>query len=173
MYLRVNLKMKNPTLCCCFTWIVFIESDFAVAFLSIRKAWDDQFAGKMGGWGILKNGGILIMGSNFEMGGGVGTPLWTVFLYAKLRAIYLYFYKLSYMQAQFWNYDIKRPPNSTIKLATENKSWAHPELNDSFSLSLSWILLILKENGRYCNFVSPLGLGLELGLTLSFMMNHH
>ena len=70
MYLRVNLKMKNPMLCCCFTWIVFIESNFAVAFLSIRKAWDDQFAGKMGGWGILKNGGILIMGGNFEMGGG-------------------------------------------------------------------------------------------------------
>ena len=64
MYLRVNLKMKNPMLCCCFTWIVFIESNFAVAFLSIRKAWDDQFAGKMGGgggdfkkWGDPNNGG--------------------------------------------------------------------------------------------------------------------
>ena len=71
--------MKNPMLCCCFTWIVFIESNFAVAFLSIRKAWDDQFAGKMGGgWGILKNGGILIMGGNFEMGGGL-VPLYGLF----------------------------------------------------------------------------------------------
>ena len=25
MYFRVNLKMKKPTLCCRFTWIVFVE----------------------------------------------------------------------------------------------------------------------------------------------------
>ena len=29
MYFRVNLKMKKPTLCCCFTWIVFIELNFS------------------------------------------------------------------------------------------------------------------------------------------------
>ena len=29
--------MKKPTLCCCFTWIVFIELNFTVAFLLIRK----------------------------------------------------------------------------------------------------------------------------------------
>ena len=46
MYFRVKLKMKKPTLCCCFTWIVFIELNFTVAFLLIRKIWDDQFAGK-------------------------------------------------------------------------------------------------------------------------------
>ena len=43
MYLRVNLKMK-PTLCCCFTWIAFIEhNNFTVAFLLIRKTWDGRF----------------------------------------------------------------------------------------------------------------------------------
>ena len=51
MYFRVNLKMKKPTLCCCFTWIVFIELNFTVAFLLIRKTWDDRFAGKLrDGW---------------------------------------------------------------------------------------------------------------------------
>ena len=54
MYFRVNLKMKKPTICCCFTLIVFIE---------LRKSWDDRFAGKMeGGWEILRNWGILVMG---------------------------------------------------------------------------------------------------------------
>ena len=47
MYLRVNLKMKKPTLCCCFTWI-FIELNFTAAFLLIRKTWDDGFAGEVG-----------------------------------------------------------------------------------------------------------------------------
>ena len=47
-----------------FSWIVFIELNFTVAFLLIRKNWDDGFAGEVGGWGILKNGGggILVMG---------------------------------------------------------------------------------------------------------------
>ena len=49
MYFRVNLKMKNPTLCCCSTWIVFIELNFTAAFLLIRKTWDDGFAGEVGG----------------------------------------------------------------------------------------------------------------------------
>ena len=61
--------MKKPTLCCSFTWIVFIELNFTVAFLLIRKTWDDQFVGKIGGLGILRNGGILVMGDDFEMGG--------------------------------------------------------------------------------------------------------
>ena len=69
MYFRVNLKMKKPTLCCCFTWIVFIELNFTVAFLLIRKTWDDGFAGEVGGWGILRDGGILVMGDDFEIGG--------------------------------------------------------------------------------------------------------
>ena len=47
MYFRVNLKMTKPALCCCFTWIVFIEFNFPVAFLLIRKTWDDQFACKL------------------------------------------------------------------------------------------------------------------------------
>ena len=49
--------MKKPALCCCFTWIVFIELNFTVVFLFIRKTWDDGFAGEVGGWGILRNGG--------------------------------------------------------------------------------------------------------------------
>ena len=32
------LKMKKTTLCCCFTWIVFIELNFTVAFLLITKS---------------------------------------------------------------------------------------------------------------------------------------
>ena len=58
MYFRLNLKMKKPMLCCCFTWIVFIELNFTVAFLLIRKTWDDGFASEVGGgWWILTNGG--------------------------------------------------------------------------------------------------------------------
>ena len=49
MYFGVNLKMKKPNLCCCFTWIVFVEFNFTVAFLLIRKTWIDQFASKVGG----------------------------------------------------------------------------------------------------------------------------
>ena len=49
--------MNKPTLFCCFTRIVFIKLEFTVAFLLIRKTWDDRFAGKVGGWGILRNGG--------------------------------------------------------------------------------------------------------------------
>ena len=41
MYFRVNLKMKKPTLCRCFTWIVFIELNFTVTFLLIT--WNDGF----------------------------------------------------------------------------------------------------------------------------------
>ena len=55
MYFIVNLKMKKQTLCCCFTWIVFIELISTVAFLSIRKTWEDQFVVKWenGGGGVL------------------------------------------------------------------------------------------------------------------------
>ena len=52
MYFRVHLKMKKPTLCYCFTWIVFMELNFTVAFLLIRKSWDDRFAGKVGDKGF-------------------------------------------------------------------------------------------------------------------------
>ena len=73
MYFRVNLKMKKPTLCCCFTWIVFIELNFTVAFLLIRKTWDDGFASQVGEWRILRNGD-----DDFEMGwGGWGWYLLT------------------------------------------------------------------------------------------------
>ena len=61
MYFRVNLKMKKPTLCCCFTWIVFIELNFTVAFLLIRKTWDDQFVGKVWGIGDFKKWGEILL----------------------------------------------------------------------------------------------------------------
>ena len=74
VYFRVNLKMKKPTLCC-FTWIVFVELNFTVAFLLIRKTWKDRFAGKLGDRGFWEIGG-----NDFEMGRGFGvdTPLQTM-----------------------------------------------------------------------------------------------
>ena len=49
--------MKKPTLCCCFTWIVFVELNFTVAFLLIRKTWEVRFAGKVVEWRTLRNRG--------------------------------------------------------------------------------------------------------------------
>ena len=48
---------------------VFIELNFTVAFLLLRKTWDDRFVSKVRGWGILRNG----RGGwdDFEMGGGL------------------------------------------------------------------------------------------------------
>ena len=46
--------MKRPT--CWVTCIVFIELNFAVAFLLIRKTWDGRFFVKVGGRKILRNG---------------------------------------------------------------------------------------------------------------------
>ena len=70
MYFRVNLnsKLKKPMLYCCFTWIVFIELNFTVAFLLIRKTWNEQFVSKVGGMGDFKKWEILVMGDYFEMG---------------------------------------------------------------------------------------------------------
>ena len=48
----VNLKMKKTTLSCCFTWLVFIELNFTVAFLLIRKTWDVRFVVKVGDGGF-------------------------------------------------------------------------------------------------------------------------
>ena len=80
MYFRVNLKMEKPMLCFCFTWIVFIELNFTVAFLLIRKTWDDQFTSKVGDVGILRNGGRMILKWGGGGGGGVDTPLQTMLL---------------------------------------------------------------------------------------------
>ena len=77
MYFRVSLKMKKSLLCHCFTWIVFIELNFTVAFLLLRKTWGDIFPGKVKGWRILKNGGILVMGRWF-WNGKVDIPLRTM-----------------------------------------------------------------------------------------------
>ena len=65
MYFRVNLNMKKPTLCCYFTKILFIELNFKVAFLLIRIAWDDWFAGKVGEMGLGGGGGGEEMGGEF------------------------------------------------------------------------------------------------------------
>ena len=61
--------MKKATLCCCFTWIVFIELNLTVVFLLIRKTWDYRFAGKVEGWGVLRNGGNLVVEGWFWNGG--------------------------------------------------------------------------------------------------------
>ena len=64
-----TLKMEKPVLCVCFTWIVFIELNFTVAFLIIRKTWDDR---------ILGNGkNPSNEGDDFQMEGGV-IPLYGV-----------------------------------------------------------------------------------------------
>ena len=39
----MSLKMKKQIFCCSFTWTAFIELNFTVAFLLIRKTWDDRF----------------------------------------------------------------------------------------------------------------------------------
>ena len=65
MYFRVNLKMKKPTLRCCFTWIVFIELNFTVAFQLIRKTSDDQLARRVRGMRDFKKWGILVMRGSF------------------------------------------------------------------------------------------------------------
>ena len=62
MYFRVNLKMKKPTLCCCVTRIVFIKLN-TVAFLLIRKTWDDRFPGKVD---FKKWGGSKYWGDDFD-----------------------------------------------------------------------------------------------------------
>ena len=49
MNFRVKLKIEKSTSCCCFTLIVFIE---LIAFLLIRKTWDDRFADKLGDGGF-------------------------------------------------------------------------------------------------------------------------
>ena len=36
---------------------VFGKVNFTVTFLLIKKTWDGWFAGKVGGWEILRNGG--------------------------------------------------------------------------------------------------------------------
>ena len=59
--------MKKPALRCCFTWIVLIELNFTVAFLSIRKTWGGRFIGKLRGMGHFK-----------KWGGRVNTLLQTI-----------------------------------------------------------------------------------------------
>ena len=40
-------------------YVISCDYDFTVAFLLMRKTWNDQFSGNVGegGWGILRNGG--------------------------------------------------------------------------------------------------------------------
>ena len=60
MYFRVNLKMKKPTLCCCFVWIVFIELNFTVACQLTRKTWDDRFVSKKNNFMALILDGVQL-----------------------------------------------------------------------------------------------------------------
>ena len=80
LLLQSELENEKGNLCCCFTWIVLTELNFTVAFLLIRKTWDDKFAGKVWGWWILRNGEILVMGRVILKWGGVDTPLWTMYM---------------------------------------------------------------------------------------------
>ena len=68
-FLRIQKSRKIVVRC--FTWIAFIELNFTVAFLLIGKTCD----GQVGGWGILRNGGILVAGMILKW--GVDTPLRT------------------------------------------------------------------------------------------------
>ena len=55
VYVRHSeLEMKNPMLCCCFTWIVFLELNFTFVFPLIKKNRGDRFAGKVTDWRILR-----------------------------------------------------------------------------------------------------------------------
>ena len=87
--------------------ILIIELNFTIAFLLISKIWDGRFVGKMGRtwgdggqWEILKNGGILVMGDDFEMG-GAGYPFtnyeYVLSLYALLKTFALFRRELSYI----------------------------------------------------------------------------
>ena len=69
MHFKVNVRMKKPTLCCCFIWIIFIELNFTVALLLIRKTWMTfcwlvvgigDFK-KSWGWGDPSNGAEMIL----------------------------------------------------------------------------------------------------------------
>ena len=80
MCFRVKLKMTSPTLCCCFTWIEFIELNFTVTFLLIKKTCNDRFVGKVRGWEILGNGRILVMEEWFQ-NGGIWYPMVKKILY--------------------------------------------------------------------------------------------
>ena len=74
MYLGWTWKWKSQC-CCCFTWIVFIEINFTVAFLLMRKTCDYQFASKVGGWGILRNGGGILVTGGMILKWGYWSPL--------------------------------------------------------------------------------------------------
>ena len=60
---------------CYFTWIVFIELNFTVAFMLIRKTWDGEGMACFQKWGDPSNGEIIL-----KQGGGEGadTPLRTL-----------------------------------------------------------------------------------------------
>ena len=68
MYFRVNLKMKKPALCCCFTLIVFIKLNFTVVLPLIAKSWVTDLLVRWeegGGAGL----GVLIIGEDQWEGG--------------------------------------------------------------------------------------------------------
>ena len=72
--------MKKPTLCCYFTKILFIELNFKVAFLLIRIAWDDWFAGKVGEMGLGGGGGEEMGGEFLVMREGFLNGRWYPFM---------------------------------------------------------------------------------------------
>ena len=74
--------MKKQTLCSCFTWITFIEINFTVLFLLIRKLGRADLPVRWG-MGNFKKWGDLVMRRMILKkggGGGVDTPLWTMLI---------------------------------------------------------------------------------------------
>ena len=54
-----------------------------------RKTWEDRFAGKVGGCGVLRNGeNPSNRGDDFEMGGGGDTPLQTMIADTSTSSLY-------------------------------------------------------------------------------------
>ena len=74
MHFCVNLKMKK-SLCCWFTWIIFIELNFSC--ISVHKEnLECSICGKEEEWEILRNGEVLVIILKWEVSGD--TPLRTM-----------------------------------------------------------------------------------------------
>ena len=54
-YLACTWKWKCQGYVVVLHGLYLLNLNFTVAFLLIRKTWDDWFAGKLGGWWILRN----------------------------------------------------------------------------------------------------------------------
>ena len=140
MYFRVNLKMRKPTLCCCFIWVAFIELNFIVACLLIRKTWDGRFVGNSvhlhptphhltpfcqgeGGWApyqILKKRGLRVSqfldGGYWEREGDLFNGGFSFYIKNKLKSEMFFF-----VITKNWNWEIVTENLVTCKRWDGNK----------------------------------------------------